>query len=303
MPAISPTPTIEPGAQTFSVLSANIGNLSLGCLGYNNKPCYKDVEERMAANMRALAPQIVALQEVLPDWQCRKLDERDPKKICFQYDGTTQMRRLLGPEYTVLCDDRNQYVCIAVRTDFAEIVGCPAGEICNRARITPEFEGCDNGFVSIAATLRTKTGEEFDLLSVHLQSTSAQCRVTSLRYIFGDGSGTTPMIQSEKVLVMGDFNFDPWRDRGPDIDAWNEVMRAGWMGSPLGYHSAIAESDLPLPTSRFLLMDKTIDFVASNFLQGICTVQGESPETTRLDGGDGMDHRGLFGMLSYKAKQ
>ena len=112
----------------LSVLSANVGNLDLRCRKYLNKPCFVEVEEKIAANIANLKPAIIALQEVMTLSQCQKANETDPKKVCFEYDKKKyieQARRLVGPDYTIVCEPRNGYECIALRTDVGTIEDCP----------------------------------------------------------------------------------------------------------------------------------------------------------------------------------
>lgn len=286
----------EPDSQSVSVLTANIGNLSPGCRKYNFKPCYSDVERRISTRVAQLAPDLVTFQEALPSWQYAGFRERSPHKIGFAPDSRTSSQRIFGDEYTIFEDARHQYLCTAVRKSFGTATGLQG----SFARTTPEFQDCNNGFMVTAVTIQPASGPPFDLVNIHLQSSSIRCRVKVLEYIFGDTGRATPMLPTENILVMGDFNFDPWRSRSADVTCWQRILSRGWHGRPLVYHSGTAERQPPHPTSRFLLLPRTIDFVASNFLGGVCSVLGESPGTTRLDGGRGMDHRGVFGSLVLK---
>jgi len=287
----------SPTAYSFSVLSANVGNLSLGCRSVLNKLCYKDVEERITAHIRQLRPDIVALQEVLAPWQCEKIQEKNPKKVCFEAQLVPQARRLLGPDYTISCNTRNEFECIGVHTSLGEIAGCEPGGYCVNARTSPALDGCDNGFNVSAGTIRLRDGFTFDLVNAHPQSTDSACRAKMIRYIFEGDELSPALIESENVLLMGDFNLDPWRDRDESALTWQNYFDQGWAGRPFVYHSGMAEKDPPTITSR-LFTGKTVDFIASNFAAGLAYALGESPGTDRLDGGKGMDHRGLFGYLT-----
>lgn len=282
---------------SYSILTANVGNLNLNCRDVLNKLCYKDVEERIADNIKLLDPDIIALQEVLAPWQC-KSKHQNSKKVCSDEQLIPQVRRLVGDNYTIICNSRNQFECIAVKTDIGEIVGCETGRICNTARTSPEIDGCDNGFTVSAATIKLYSGQTFDIVNFHPQSTNSNCRAKMISTAFA-GTETTPaLIQESKVILLGDFNLDPWRDKDESVTVWHRLFKAGWGNRDFTYHSGIAENDPPFFTSQLFYKKKSVDFVVSNFAEGICHVLGESPNTSRLDGGKGTDHRAVFGRLT-----
>ena len=287
---------------SFSILSANVGNLSIGCRNVLNKLCYKDVEERIAKNIQHLSPDIIVLQEVLAPWQCTGINEKNKKnKVCSEEQIIPQVRRLVGEGYTIACNSRNQFECIAVKTSFGEILGCPEGEICNNARTTPEIEGCDNGFNISAVTIKSNVNSiMFDMLNFHPQSTNAICRAKMISMALYGNETTKSLIESENVILLGDFNFDPWRDKDESVVLWNKFMKEGINNSQLEYHSGVTETNPPYFTSFLFYKPRTLDFVVSNFANGACHVLGESPNTIRLDGGKGMDHRALFGVLTLR---
>jgi endonuclease/exonuclease/phosphatase family metal-dependent hydrolase len=286
---------------SFSILSANVGNLSVGCRKVLNKLCYKDVEERIAANIKYLSPDIIALQEVLAPWQCKEINETNKNKVCNETQLTPQVRRLVGEDYTIACNSRNQFECIAVKRDFGEIIDCPNGETCNKARTAPEIDGCDNGFTISSVTVKAKTAPTlFDVINFHPQSTSSTCRAKMINAALYGNETAVSIIQEKKVLLLGDFNLDPWRDDDESVIAWNTFIQNGWNDSKLEYHSGIAENSPPFFTSFLFYKPRALDFIVSNFANGICSTLGESPNTLRLDGGKGTDHRALFGILSLR---
>lgn len=293
-------PTSSQDDRSFSVLTANVGNLSVGCMDVLNKLCYKDVEERITQNIKLLSPDVVALQEVLAPWQCEDVRTTNRNKVCYEKQSIPQVRRLLGPEYTIACNDRerNQFECVAVKTGIGSIVGCEPGQLCNVARTGGEVEGCDNGFTVSAATVKLTGGFTFDLVNFHPQSTNDECRAKMISLAFEGNETHKPLIQQDHVLLMGDFNFDPWRDQGKTIEVWNNFFTKGWGDQPFKYHSGIAEKNSPYYTSFLLYRKRTVDFIVSNFADGVCSVLGESPNTVRLDGGQGTDHRAIFGVLT-----
>jgi endonuclease/exonuclease/phosphatase family metal-dependent hydrolase len=286
---------------SFSVLSANVGNLSLGCKNVLYKLCYKDVEERIATNIEYLSPDIIALQEVLAPWMCEEINEKSRHKVCSEHQPIPQIRRLVGDGYTIVCNSRNQFECIAVKEEFGEIIGCPIGEICNDARTAQEIEGCDNGFTISAATIKTRrTSTSFDIVNFHPQSTSPKCREMMISTALYGSENASPIAHEKNILLLGDFNLDPWRDQDDSVETWNNFMKNGWSQTKLNYHSGIVENDPPYFTSFLFYKPRTLDFVVSNFAEGVCQILGESPNTQRLDGGKGTDHRALFGVLKLK---
>ena len=291
--------------KSFSILTANVGNLDVfdpSCRRVWNKLCDKDVEKRITENIHNLDPDIIVLQEVLAPWQREKITERNKKKVCSEDQAIPQVRRLVGSNYSIICSSRNQFECIAVKIDVGEILGCKLGDLCDTARTAPEIEGCDNGFTISAATVKLKTGLVFDIVNFHPQSTDANCRARMIAIAL-EGNETTPsLIQEDKVILLGDFNLDPWRDDDESVTKWNEFIELGWNGKNLVYHSGIAEKNPPYYTSFTFYKKRTVDFIVSNFVIGICKTLGESPFTNRLDGGKGTDHRALYGILTFQPK-
>ncbi|MDD2921563.1 MAG: hypothetical protein PHQ36_04685 [Anaerolineales bacterium] len=286
---------------SFSILTANVGNLSLGCRNVLNKLCYKDVEERIASNIKYLSPDIIALQEVLAPWQCKETNKKNKKKVCSENQIISQARRLVGDDYTITCNSRNQFECIAVKKDFGEIVDCPSGEICDNARTIPEISGCDNGFTISAATVKAKRNQAvFDVVNFHPQSTSSICRAKMISEALYGSKNSISIIKEKKLILLGDFNMDPWRDKDKSAEVWRKFIEDGWQDSKFEYHSGEIEKKPPYFTSSLFYKKRTLDFIVSNFATGKCLILGESPNTLRLDGGKGTDHRAVFGTLTIK---
>jgi endonuclease/exonuclease/phosphatase family metal-dependent hydrolase len=283
-----------PMKNSFTVLTANVGNLDLRCKKENYKLCYKDVESRISNNISVLKPDIVTLQEVLPNWQCQSFQTSNKKKVCSDENLFPQIRRLLGEDYTIVCEAKYQYECIGVRKTIGNIIGCEPGSICYSARTIPYLEGCDNAFTVSAITVRLHDGFTFDVVNLHPQSTNANCRSRMISALFD-----TKVIQEENVLLMGDFNLDPWRDKDESVQSWQKFFVGGWRNKSFKYHSGIVERDPPYLTSFLFYKKRTPDFVGSNFAKGVLSVLGMTPGTARLDGGKGTDHRAIFGTLTY----
>jgi hypothetical protein len=278
---------------SFTLLTANVGNSDPLCLPYYLKLCRKDVETRVAANIQALQPDVVAIQEIMPDYLCERYSVAIPGTICAEPDDIPQIRRLLGPDYSIVCDGRNGFECIGVRVEVGEIIGCELGGLCETDRLDDQPAGCRWNVAIMAATVRVKD-RTFDLINAHPESRSAACRLASIRQIFrSDG-----LLQHQLALVAGDLNLDPWQEDDVSTRYWNELV--GPTGSSgFDYHSGIAEHQPPYPTLRYGTFKRTYDHVVSNLLSGVTQVLGESQATTRLDGGKGTDHRAVFGRLSF----
>ncbi len=292
-----PDLTTDDGGDSFTVLTANVGNVDPRCLPQIFKLCRNDVEARIAASIQRLSPDVVALQETLPQSNCTSLMALDTGNVCSNSSDIPQIRRLLGDAYTIVCESRNSYECIAVHQDAGGIQGCGLGEFCLTDRIDEQPEGCRPNVAIMGATLEIK-GRTFDIINAHPESRSAECRNASLLQIVtavGDGVG---LVREEHALIVGDLNMDPWRDDDLSVQTWKSFVGAPET-HPYYYHSGMAEHDPPYFTLEYPTFSRTYDHVASNFLEGTTLVLGESPGTYRLDGDSGMDHRALFGTLIF----
>ena len=277
----------EPG---FTVLTANIGNADPRCVFQRLKLCRSDVEARLTESLAALRPDVVALQETLPDHLCEGVPPVDNGHVCSEEYAEPQVRRLLGPDYSIVCEESNFIECIGVRIDVGEILGCELGGLCMSDRVVSIALGCRTHLTVFAAAV-TIGERAFDIVNAHPENRSAECRLDSLRQVF-DGD----LIREEEALVLGDLNLDPWRGDDVSTEYWNTQV-----GPTLAfyYHSGPAERVPPHPTIFYPLFRRTLDHVASNFLAGSMLTLGEAEGTVRLDGGGGTDHRALFGRLTF----
>lgn len=283
---------------SLTVLTVNVGNTAPWCWPYVVKLCRKDVETRIAQNLQALRPELVAIQEVLPPWLCEKYRLALPGSVCGGSNDIPQVRRLLGPDYTIVCETRNAFECIAVRTDAGKILGCDRGALCETDRMdrqtaSSQLKGCRGSVSIMAATVQVK-GRIFDVVNAHAENRSPACRLASIRQIFESDS----LVQEGKALIMGDFNLDPWREDDESSRYWRQQVGENGSSNYV-YHSGIAECQPPYPTLRYPFFTRTYDHVVSNFLLGVTQVLGESPGTSRLDGGRGMDHKAVYGRLAF----
>ena len=279
--------------RSFSLLSVNVGNTAPWCWPYVVKLCRRDIEERLGRNIQALRPDLIAIQEVLPPWLCQKWRFALPGSVCAGDNEVPQVRRLVGPSYSIVCDGRNQFECIAVHTDAGQIEGVEPGGLAITDRIDSDgVEGCRRSVSIMAATVQIK-GRTFDVVNAHAENRDPACRLAAIRQIFESDR----LVREPQVLLAGDYNMDPWREDDISTRYWRQqVGETGGRG--LVYHSGIAEKQPPYPTLRYPFLTRTYDHVASSFLTGVCQVLGESPGTERLDGGRGCDHRAVYGILS-----
>lgn len=306
----------EAGDSGFTVLVANLGNIDFRrCNDVAFNLCWTELEQTITARIAELAPDVVMFQEVLDPAQCDAVENPPEDHVCqLEMAGfqPPQARRLLGPDYTVVCDARNGYECIGVHTDFGTINGCEEGELCPRAaRTAPPVEGCDEGFTLSAVTVAAGD-TSFDVINGHPPSDAAgategrECRTAYFEHVFG---AEATLVTSDTVVLGGDFNFDPYRqsDAYPDITLWN--THVGFTGptqagdSPaFAYHSGVVEHDPPYWTSP--LSKTTLDHVVSTGLVGRCVTLGAHPGLAPLDMGIGdqisrLDHLAQWCTLDF----
>ncbi len=279
----------------YSVMTANVGNGDLACKTYNWKLCRVEIEEKLAAHLEEIKPDIIGLQEVLPTWLCDAQQETNLQKVCAFKQDVPQVRRLLGDEYTIVCEPRSQYDCVAVSTKIGLIKDCELGGFCLNARTARVKEGCDPGFAIFAVTVELNDGTVFDLANMHPAARSDECRADMLTQAY---LGDEPILINKQVILLGDFNFDPWRSNDQSSTVWNNFVQQGWAGAPLVYHSGIAESNPPRFTFSFFIR-RSFDNILSNFAQGTGVIMGATPGTSRLDGGSGNDHRAVYAILQF----
>ncbi|QQR90469.1 MAG: hypothetical protein IPJ88_01605 [Myxococcales bacterium] len=131
---------------SFTVLQANVGNHALFTCSANNKLCFLDWERPIAERIRELDPDIVVLQEVFPAYECGFFNPNFPRDAnvcssaanCMLSDNNCegsnpnddsddqgwvfdQSRRLLGPNYTIVCDPKYGYECVGLKINRAAL--------------------------------------------------------------------------------------------------------------------------------------------------------------------------------------
>ena len=278
------------------LLQANVGNVAVTCTTYKYKLCYAATEERLAAAIANLDPDVISLQETVSAAQCAAMTESDAAKVCFATHTAAievQARRLVGAAYTVACDTRAHYECVAIKRTWGAIRGCADGELCIASAVAQTADagaGCDPGFSVSAVTVEPRRGAAFRLVDLHPPSGKAvACRRAALVDVF---EGPAALARGNRSLLSGDFNLDPFAG----TDASEDYLRSRvGPGTAFHFHSGTAEHQPPFLTAVYdwPLGSFTYDHVISNFAAGTCRTLGAAPGTVRLDGGTGTDHRAL----------
>lgn len=297
------------------VLTYNIGNPDVIDADYPLRLRHQVYEDFVGAQIRELEPDIVLLQEVLPTTHCDTLDEADPALTC--YDAANReppVRRILGPDYTIVCDERLHVECIGVRVGFGTVVGVEVGgyelsgaptpdlpmDTCEWAAGTCSNDFCDYESTVSAVTVQTEYG---DLQVVHLHPNAAgsgfdgayngaPCRGLQLAQVFDGLTGhpDTPLVTANPTILGGDFNMDPVRMTSPDETAiWDAHVGAGARFTDF----SPVDSDGVQYATRRGAFGMAIDHVLADRASGGCTVFGHDdgfgadPGTLPLD--DGFD--------------
>ena len=277
----------------LTVMTVNVGNTSPLCWPYFGKLCRRAVETPIARHLQALHRDLVAIREALPPWMCENRRLTPPGSVCAGSPDFPQVRRLVGADYTIICEKRNAFECIAVRTGAGPILGCEPGALYHTDRFERQAGDCRHSMSIMAASVEIE-GHTFDVVNAHAENRSPACRLAPIRQIFeSDG-----LVQEARSLIVGDFNLEPWREDNPSIHYWRQQTSID-KESRYVYHGGIAEHEPAYPTLRYPFFTRTYDHVIGNFLSGITQVLGESPGTTRLDDGWGMDHRAVYGRLTF----
>lgn len=292
-PAPSPPESNHvPTPGVMRLVQANVGNAAATCFPYQFKLCYAATEARIRDQLAHHDADVIALQELVAGWQCAGMVESSSARVCHvsQLAVVEQARRLVGDDYTIACDDRNQYDCIAVHTRFGVIDGCAPGGHCVDAGATaPAGPGCDEGFTVAGFDIIPHAAPAFTLVNVHPPSGGAvECRRHQLAAIF---EGERALAGAARALVTGDFNMDPYHSSDASIDLFRRHVGPD---RRFAYHSGIAEADPPYPTAVYIHGAFVYDHVASDFARGACQTLGVASGTLRLDGGSGTDHRALL---------
>jgi endonuclease/exonuclease/phosphatase family metal-dependent hydrolase len=287
----------------------NVGNPDARDPHYAYRLKSQPYEDFVRARILESAPDVVFLQEVLSPTGCASFVERDPTRTCHgAADRDPAVRRLLGPEYSIVCDARRHVECIGVRTSFGAITGVTAGtlvldgaetpalplEPCDRLRGECDEAYCDAESTVSAVTVETPRGP-LRLVHVHPMAPGKvaarvfwgePCRRRQLEQVFEGGGGEHALVTSAPTLVAGDFNLDPLRLIGEHESVlWARYVGAGRRFRDL---SPRAPNGTQYGTRRGAFGIAT-DHVLADRMSGVCTVHGRGigpdPGTQPLDAG------------------
>jgi hypothetical protein len=295
------------------ILTYNIGNPSVSDPDYPLRLKDQAYEDYIGEQVRFLEADIVMLQEVMPPEHCESFLETDPTRTC--YDATNrppQVRRILGPEYTIVCDERSQLECIGIRKDFGMISGVKPGDLLLSGAQTPPLPlpacdwtagDCDNDTCGESSTVsavsvETATGR-LRLVNMHPTApgigtggyfSGSKCRALQVAQVFEglpeDDEG--PLVnEAHPTIIAGDFNMDPDRFAGEgERSVWTEHVGEGRRFTDFSPRDA---SGVAYATRRnsFSL---AIDHVLADRASGKCAVFGRDPSFGPDSGTDPLDN-------------
>jgi endonuclease/exonuclease/phosphatase family metal-dependent hydrolase len=318
----------DPHTLKVRVLTYNIGNPDDAEPHYPLRLSYQSYEDYMGAQIRALDPDVVFLQEVLPPHTCAEFDETDPARTC--YDAANRpaaVQRILGAEYSVVCDGRLQVECIGVKVAFGTFDGVAAGgfeltgaetpplplESCVYAAGECTKDKCDAESTVSAASVATAKGP-LRLVHAHPNAPGSTasggfymgdaCRLLQTKQIFDGlaGFGDVPLISTGPNIIAGDFNMDPVKfSTTAESDYWAQWVGEGKRFTDFGP----ADEEGTRYGTRFGAMGAAIDHVLAESATGTCTIYGEAElapmsGTQRLD--EGFDFSSLPGGADFPGR-
>jgi endonuclease/exonuclease/phosphatase family metal-dependent hydrolase len=312
----------SPEPVALRLLTYNIGHPEGQDPHYAHRLKERSYEECVRDRLREQAADVVFLQEVLAPERCDGFVESDPAFTCYESaKRQPPVRRLLGPDYTIVCDSRRHVECIGVRTSFGAVSGIALGDLVLDGAETPPLPleacewalgrcsdaRCDAESTVSAVTVTTRRGP-LRLVHVHPMAPGRSergvfwggpCRYRQLQQVFEGlpGSGDVPLVAAGTSLVVGDFNLDPVRMAFESEAAlWQRHVGEGRRFRDL---TPSAQDGTQFGTRRASLGIAT-DHVLAERATGACTVHGHGlgldPGTEPLDAGcEGMRPPGMEG--------
>ncbi len=272
-------PDVVEGEADLRVLTYNIGNgsksgpyaLRIGDQAY---------EDHVGERIRTLEPDIVFLQEVLPPTRCETFDELDSERVCYRAgQRVAPAKRLLGDEYTVVCDANRHVECMGVKASFGAIRGVPLrgfgldkaetaglpGRPCDylAGDCDGESTDCDSESSVSSVVVDTRAGA-LRLIHAHPTAIGEICLNRQLEQAFA-------MVDDLPTVLAGDWNFDPSRL----VDVAATALWADWVGENRRFrnHSEYGE-DCRLDRTS-VGQDASLDRVVTDFARGGCYVWAE----------------------------
>lgn len=308
--------------KAIKVLQANIGNSNLNCgLASYWKLCLQNVEDAIRVRIAQVDADVVLLNELHPDWLCRGNAATWPNGVCQGYQTRAvrdQVRRVLGSNYTIVCDPWHGWDCIGIKKTIGGLPAtvandgagrsCPAGYLCGYATDfsvgDPAATNKEPLFREYAATYNSSSYDA----GFHMMSVDATINGVSMRIINGHpqsgGSGTGSKEQARsaqiaqafsqwaagqpRVLLGGDINTDVYTwNNDVSVQSWrtsvdNYDSSGNRSDRAYWYHSGVAENGgtwLPKYTFNYVVQ-RRFDHVVSNFLYGRCTTMNSTSSTS-----------------------
>jgi hypothetical protein len=223
------------------ILTINVGNGRLHRRNAELRPYalrirHQTYEDLLAERIQTLRPAIVGLQEVLPHHTCLRDGlawEDEAQQTCYDPLGREHAaRRLLGPDYAIVCDRDASVDCLGVHVEFGEIVGLPPGgydpvwpasagppegfDTCDYAagECQTKAAECDAESSILWADVTTVNGDRIRIVHLHPSAIGDACRETQLEQAFGHATAPWASETAEQpvhTLMLGDWNMDPDR--------------------------------------------------------------------------------------------
>jgi len=276
------------GARESEITDAWYGN------GLNWPPLVEDT----AALLAAVAPDVVAFQEIFWTGECS--DIPDDNRTGFVCEGwapgdPTVAQLLLGAGFQIACHVGKPDKCVAVRRGFGTIRGC-VGDLCLDGAFGATVEGCGRGARIGRVVVDLVAGGELTVVNVHgssgFSADDQACRVRQVEQVFVDLGDGAPAASGERNLVLGDLNTDPGRaaEFDPSAARWLDFVGDG---RPFHWLSAVG-TDVA-PTYAGLV---NIDHAASDALVGSCWSPTVTPGHGAFTDVAFFDHLPLVCMLT-----
>lgn len=293
-------------APNLRVMTINVGNGRLHRTDPNLRPYalrihHQVYEDFLAARIQALQPAIIGLQEVLPRHTCVRAGqswENESERSCFDTLAREDaVRRLLGPDYSIVCDRDASVDCLGVHVGFATIEGLPAGGYaaswtssagpppgfgtCNYAKGECQTKAaeCDDESSILWADLTTGGGESIRVVHLHPSAIGDTCRETQLEQAFARARAPWAGGGETHTLMLGDWNMDPER-LGQPIE---ELLYYAHVG-PTRRLREHDERDRECARVKTAPLDlATVDHVVSDFAKGRCRVFHDTHVTLGCD--------------------
>lgn len=293
--SLETTALLEPA--DVRVMTLNIGNGEIGGNRYDLRVRSQAYEDGLAQAIADLQPAVIGLQEVISREACEGSPaETDEGRTCFDAaNRPDQVRRLVGDDYTIVCDAIASVDCLAVRTDFGRIEGLPLGGYDPKWRHTepmpagfepcsfvdgecqPKLRRCDTEssvlWADISLLADGHEDQRMRIVHLHPVAFGDACRENQMLAAYARVSEAWDEPASERPsMILGDWNFDPDR-LGQPVE---ELMYSAHIGPQrrLRDHDERTASCGRVKTAPSDLA--AIDRVATDFAHGFCRVFHEN---------------------------